>query len=102
MFIREKRRQAMPLDIMNLGRYRLVRQLGSGGMGEVYLAEDTRINRQVAVKIVRSELAAYPETNAKEETARLFEREMKAISHLDHPRILPLYDYGEEMIVGTT
>ncbi len=92
----------MPLDGMQLGRYRLLRQLGSGGMGEVYLAEDTRINRQVAVKIVRSELTPYPDEHTKEDAERLFEREMKAVSRLDHPRILPLYDYGEEVSGGHT
>ncbi|HTK09015.1 MAG TPA: protein kinase [Ktedonobacteraceae bacterium] len=92
----------MPLDGTLLGRYRLIRQLGSGGMGEVYLAEDTRINRQIAIKIVRSEVMPYPNNSALEDATRLFRREMKAISQLDHPRILPLYDYGEETSNGNT
>ncbi len=44
-----------------LGHYRLVRRIGSGSMGEVYLAEDTRISRQVAIKVVRTEREPYPD-----------------------------------------
>ena len=79
-----------------LGHYRLVRRIGSGGMGEVYLAEDTRINRQVAIKVVRTETDPYPDPVATQDTARLFQREMRAITMLDHPHILPLFDFGEE------
>ena len=45
----------MPLEGMQIGRYRFVHLLGSGGMGEVYLAEDARIGQQVAIKVIRSE-----------------------------------------------
>ncbi len=90
----------MSLEGQQLGRYRLLHLLGSGGMGEVYLAEDTRINRQVAIKVMRAEAAAYPHTDVTKEAARLFLREIKAVSALDHPHILPLYDYGEEKIAG--
>lgn len=88
----------MPLEGQQLGRYRLLRLLGSGGMGEVYLAEDTSINRQVAIKVIRAEASAYPSTDSTKEAARLFQREVKAISGLDHPHILPLFDYGEEKV----
>jgi len=84
----------MPLEGQQFGRYRFEHLLGSGGMGEVYLATDTLINRQVAIKVIRAEVASYP--NATQEASRLFQREMKAISQLDHPHILPLFDYGEE------
>ncbi|HEV2662292.1 MAG TPA: protein kinase, partial [Ktedonobacteraceae bacterium] len=67
-------------------------------MGEVYLAEDTRIARQVAVKVVRSELDPYPNASVSQDAARLFQREMKAIAALDHPNILPLIDFGEQSI----
>ncbi len=86
----------MPLEGQQFGRYRFEHLLGSGGMGEVYLATDTLINRQVAIKVIRAEVASYP--NATQEASRLFQREMKAISQLDHPHILPLFDYGEETI----
>ena len=79
-----------------LGHYRLVRRIGSGGMGEVYLAEDTRINRQVAIKVVRAETDVYPNAVATQDASRLFHREMRAIAVLDHPHILPLIDFGEE------
>lgn len=83
-----------------LGHYRLVRRIGGGGMGEVYLAEDTRINRQVAIKVVRTETEPYPDPVATQDAARLFQREMRAITMLDHPHILPLYDFGEEKDVN--
>ncbi len=86
---------------LQLGRYRLLRLLGSGGMGEVYLATDTLINRQVAIKVIRAAIPSYPDASAIQEAARLFQREMKAISHLDHPHILSLFDYGEETVNGT-
>lgn len=92
----------MPLEGLQLGHYRLVRLIGSGGMGEVYLAEDTRINRQLAVKIVRTEADPYPDARATQEATRLFQREMKAITTLDHPHILPLIDFGEQEVNKTT
>src|SRR5215467_7857898 len=91
----------MPLEGQKLGHYHLLRLLGSGGMGEVYLAEDARIGQQVAIKVIRGEGAAYPESQSAKEAARLFEREARAIARLDHPNILPLYAYGEEMLNDT-
>src|SRR2546425_2248486 len=92
----------MPLEGLQLSHYRLVRLIGSGGMGEVYLAEDTRINRQLAIKIVRTEADPYPDAHATKEATRLFQREMQAITVLDHPHILPLIDFGEEHVNITT
>jgi eukaryotic-like serine/threonine-protein kinase len=91
----------MSLEGQQLGRYHLYHLLGSGGMGEVYLATDPSINRQVAVKVIREEVTPNPDATASQEAARLFEREMRAIAILDHPHILPLFDYGEEGVSRT-
>ncbi len=88
----------MPLEGMRLGQYTLIRLLGSGGMGEVYLAADPRIDQQVAIKVCRVEVSTYPTDWSAEEAARLFQREAKAIASLDHPHILPLFGYGEEQL----
>ena len=68
-------------------RYRLVRELGMGGMATVYLAEDLKHHRQVAVKVLRPELAASLGTER-------FLREIEIAAALHHPHILPLYDSG--------
>ncbi len=91
----------MPLEALQNGRYRILRPLGSGSMGEVYLVEDTRINRQVAIKVIRTETAAYSDPHTTSDAARLFEREAKAIAKLNHPNILPLFDFGEEVVNGS-
>src|SRR5216683_2286066 len=90
----------MSITGLQLGRYRLIRLIGSGGMGEVYLAEDTHIDRQVAIKLFRNEGTRYSGVDGSKKAARLFQREMKAIAMLDHPHILPLFDYGEESVSG--
>src|SRR5256885_12703068 len=92
----------MALEGLQLGQYRLLHLLGSGGMGEVYLAEDARISQQVAIKISRSEATAYPKNRHAQVVVRLFQREAKAIARLDHPHILPLFSYGEENVNGMT
>ncbi len=84
------------LERKQLGHYRLIQRIGGGGMGEIYLAQDTRIERQVALKVVRAEVDPYPDAVSTAEMQRLFLREMQAITRLDHPHILPLYDFGEE------
>ncbi len=92
----------MPFEGYQLGRYHLLHLLGSGGMGEVYLAEDPRIEQQVAIKVLRAEASAYPNIEATREASRLFLREVKVIAKLDHPHTLPLFDYGEATINGAT
>ncbi len=92
----------MPLETLQQGRYRVLRPLGSGSMGEVYLVDDTRINRQVAIKVIRTEAVPYSGSSiGSQEASRLFEREAKAIARLNHPNILPLFDFGEEKVNGT-
>ncbi|MDQ2885388.1 MAG: protein kinase [Chloroflexota bacterium] len=84
----------MPLEGKQIGRYHILRILGSGGMGEVYLAEDARIGQQVAIKIMRAETGFFDERGRDS----LFLREVKTIALLDHPRILPLFDYGDARV----
>ena len=72
-----------------LGPYEVLSVLGVGGMGEVYKARDTRLDRTVAIKILTQTLAADPQLRER------FDREARAISQLDHPHICPLYDVGE-------
>jgi len=92
----------MPLEGLQLGKYRLLRLIGSGGMGDVYIGLDANINRQVAIKVMRAEVSPYPTEDVNKQARHLFQREMKAIAALDHPYILPLYDYGEEGLHNTT
>lgn len=92
----------MGLIGQQIGHYRIVRQIGQGGMGEVYLAEDTRITRQVAIKVVHNEQTPYPNSSSMQDAERLFQREMKAIAQLDHPHILGFYDFGEKLSTETS
>ncbi|MDQ2902437.1 MAG: protein kinase [Ktedonobacteraceae bacterium] len=80
-----------------LGGYKITRFLGSGGMGAVYLAEDPLIGQQVALKIVRTDDADYPDAGAANLAAERFKQEARAVASLDHVHILPLYRYGEEL-----
>src|SRR5581483_9282643 len=77
----------------------LLQLIGRGGMGEVYVAEDTQVHRQVAVKVIRIETAGWDQ-ETESSAMRLFWREATAIAQLDHPNILPLYDHGEATIDG--
>ena len=83
----------MSLEGQQINHYRILRLLGSGGMGEVYLAEDARINQQVAMKVSRTEAVPYPNSSTAQDAVRLFRREARAIARLDHPYILPLFNY---------
>src|SRR6202050_5324207 len=71
-----------------LGPYEILAPIGAGGMGEVYRARDTRLNREVAIKVLPEHLAKDPQALAR------FEREAKAVAALAHPNILVLYDVG--------
>src|SRR5213075_1018307 len=74
----------------HLGHYEILSALGAGGMGEVYRAKDTRLDRTVAIKIVSSALADRPELRER------FEREAHAVSSLAHPHICALFDVGQQ------
>jgi len=92
----------MAFEELQNGRYRRLRLLGTGGMGEVYLMDDMRVSRQVAIKVIRAEGAPYPGSDSGKDAARLFQREARAIAALEHPNILPLHDFGEENLNNTT
>ncbi len=77
-----------------LGPYEVVAQIGAGGMGEVYRARDTRLGRDVAIKVLPAEYATNPER------LRPFEQEARAVAALDHPNILALYDVGTHEGIG--
>src|SRR5438105_2133780 len=79
----------MELERRQLGHYVLLSQLGAGGMGEVYLARDTRLNRTAAIKILRPDIAA------DKDRIQRFIREAKAASALNHPNVATIYDVGE-------
>ncbi len=73
-----------------IGRYEILSPLGAGGMGEVYRARDTRLDRTVAIKVLPPHLAG------DEQWRRRFEREARAVSSLSHPHICSLYDVGRQ------
>src|SRR5262249_46484996 len=78
----------MPLNPSDkLGPYEVLDKIGEGGMGEVYKARDTRLNREVAIKV------------SAERFSQRFEREARAIAALNHPNICTLYDVGPNYLV---
>jgi serine/threonine-protein kinase len=78
------------INVLLGGRYKLGEMIGTGGMADVYVAEDTRLARQVAVKVLRSDLARDPSFVAR------FRKEALAAAGLNHPGIVAVYDSGEE------
>src|SRR5216110_3475883 len=72
-----------------LGHYEIRSQIGAGGMGEVYLAQDTKLDRKVALKILPADLAA------NQDRMRRFVQEAKAAAALNHPNIAHIYEIGE-------
>ncbi len=88
-----------------LGSYEIIGVIGAGGMGEVYRARDTNLDRDVAIKVLPEHMARDPET------LRRFKREAKAVATLSHPNILAIHEFGEhqgiaytvtELLVGRT
>src|SRR6266498_5421114 len=81
----------MPLAAgTRFGPYKILAPIGAGGMGEVYRARDTPLDRTVAIKVLPEHLSSNPQLRER------FEREAKAISSLSHPHICSLYDIGHQ------
>ena len=71
-----------------IAQYRIIARIGSGGMGEVFRARDTRLNREVAIKVLPKEFASDPDR------LRRFEQESRTLAALNHPNILTIHDAG--------
>src|SRR5258705_9018385 len=73
----------------SIAHYRIIKKLGAGGMGEVYLALDTKLDRKVAIKVLQ------PDSLAEENLKKRLFREAQAVAKLDHPNICAVYDVNE-------
>lgn len=92
----------MQLHGLQIGSYKLQQLLGRGGMGEVYLAEDLKLARQVALKVIQTDVLLEANSAEIQKALQLFQREAQAVGQLHHPYILSLYGYGEQIIQNMT
>jgi len=84
------------LEGQTLGGCRIIKRLGAGGMGQVYLAEQIRLGREVAVKVVRPPRSGGDDAPALADAPERFKLEARAIAALEHPNILPVHEFGIE------
>jgi serine/threonine protein kinase len=82
--------QARSIEGKQIEHYQVLSRIGRGGMGEVFLAQDTKLNRKVALKLLRSDLTA------NEDRLRRFQQEAQAASSLNHPNILTIHEIGQD------
>ncbi len=92
----------MRLETQRFDQYHLIRLLKRGGMGEIYLAEDEKLNRQVAIKVIRTDIVTYVDDDEARAAAKLFLQEARVVAKLDHQHILPLFDADEAEVDGVT
>lgn len=89
VFPRQKAPTSAGAKLVSIGRFDIVRELGRGGFGVVYLAVDPLLGREIALKVLHNERLANPESRAR------FQREARAVAALDHPHIVPVFETGE-------
>src|SRR5205085_4497967 len=90
----------MRLEGQQIGRYYFRKFIGTGGTGDVYLAEDPRIQQQVAIKVIQIGDLTFSPVNQSNNLTR-FRQEAAAIANLNHPHIVHLNDYNEAEVAGT-
>src|SRR5712692_4682778 len=91
----------MQLSGLQVGHYEIQEHIGQGGAGDVYLAQDQNLRRQVALKVVRADTPLAAESESVQRALRLFKREAEIVAKFNHRHILPLHDYGETILQGT-
>ncbi len=92
----------MQLRGHQIGQYRILNLLKKGGMGEIYLAEEEQLRRQVAIKIIWTDVSHYDDPQKAREAIRLFLREAQTLAQFDHQHILPIFSSGESDFQGVS
>lgn len=85
-----------------IGQYSILRLLKKGGMGEVYLAEEQKLRRQVAIKVIWTDDSHYDDIEKAQDAIQLFQREAETLARFDNPYILPVFSSGEDDFQGAT
>ncbi len=80
------------------GGYQIIRLIGKGGMGAVYMAYDTRLDRKVAIKIISSEVVQTLETSEYQLALKRFQAEAKIVAQIDHPNVIRIFGFKQDTI----